>query len=1144
MKLYKIFLILMLLFTLFGCEEDPIIDPIIPTDPSEIIPTIEYNRALTIVDRAVDYAFAAETLNVYDNSADEDILYVNIEEFLSMIHEGVADLIIHRTSILSVSIRIMMDETHAYYLTLDFNASENTLHYSDFNFNQALYVEGESSYETDLKVVNGIYTEGQVEKLIDLDNYSMDIIQENNKYYIPLYLANLLLTSDALNVYQVHDTLYIVDDFAAFLDMPLSIPLDDAVNEQNLIESTFNYTALFMDHFYGLKDFYNVDSYLQELSDLNMDEATSIEGFDTLLQTYIYTLDDFHTSIIDYGLNGEQVEMVLPSEKFFEFITDLFLSGSFERTEDFRLIEYPDYYILELNAFTLETQDLLKQNLVDLNPEKDIYIDLTCNTGGNLIAALELVSYMTNDTIILDYSNPSTGEHYTEHYKVFEDRALDNTFYVLTSGATFSAANLFVSIVKDMDLALIFGQHTAGGTAAVAYTVLPNQLVMSYSTNLVFTNQKGIDIQNGIEVDFETTYGLNAADIIQELHSLYTDLVEYTITDTSTIKHINLQLELENMPADIDFENYTIEFIDGLTDELIYQLETSSPFFNLQQVLVDDYKLLEIRITSSFEFMGFPFQQVIYSNMVDELTDTLDASTKSLTINSLYSTQRHHSEDIDFIQFEITEYGLYRFYTNGLYKKLDNKLYDASGTYLDTGNDFILDPGIYYLKLDTDRTEYNYSIRYQQLYDDNFESTEILLDEGVQNLTLRFDYEGDKESVLFTLAAESMVTVWSNTYFSSDYYIGNANKTIYNAASDYLLLGPAETFMLPAGTYFLGFHREINASVQVTINFEIEYVENDLSGSLVLEDENYGTLVVGDQTLTFDGPWDRDIYVFTTPDAVELLFATTSQISLCLITEEGIICQYQDESFDLSIGTHYFMFSYLKDDTPYQASIHVTLLQDLSNEDNPIPINIGDTFDVIIEKDGDEDFYTFSIPELTTLELSMLNAHSSSIMIYDAEGKEMVLAYYGHVIFQLPAGDYLMVIGEDTSELDRVEIYTTTLRIYETTDQDPNLFGLPVEYYRQFNVPFATHDMILGNLEYEGDKDYILINVTESGTYLLGYFTDYCSFYLVNQEGVTTRWESNDRLVLEVGIYYLMVNHRSNSVTDDYQWLIMKVSEE
>jgi hypothetical protein len=875
-----------------------------------------------------------------------------------------------------------------------------------------------------------------------------------------------------------------------------------------------------------------------------MDEATSIEGFDTLFQTYIYTLDDFHTSIIDYGLNGEHVEMVLPSEKYFEFITDLFLSGSFERTEDFRLIEYPDYYILELNAFTLETQDLLKQNFVDLDPEKDIYIDLTCNTGGNLIAALELVSYMTNDPIILDYSNPSTGEHYTEHYQVFEDRALDNTFYVLTSGATFSAANLFVSIVKDMDLALIFGQHTAGGAAAVAYTVLPNHLVMSYSTNLVFTNQEGVDIQNGIEVDFETTYGLNAADIIQELHNIYSDLVQYTITDTSTIEHINLQLELENMPADIDFENYTIEFINGLTDELIYQLETKSPFFNLQQVIADDYKLLEIRITSSFEFMGFPFRQVIYSNMVDELTDTLDASTKSLPINTIYTTQRHHQDDVDFIQFEITEYGLYRFYTNGLYQGMKNKIYDTSGTYLKSGYEFILDPGLYFMEIDIDRAPYTYSIRYQQLHDDNLGSTEILLHEGLQDLTLLFEYEGDKESVLFTLAAESMVTVWSNTYFSSDYYIGNADKTIYNAASDYLYLGPAETFMLPAGTYFLGFHREITASVQVTINFEIEYVENDISGNLSLTDENYGTLVPGDQTLTFDGPWDRDIYIFTTLNAVELLFATTSQISLCLITEEGIICQYQDESFDLSIGTHYFMFSYLKDDTPYQANIHVTLLQDLSNEDNPIPISIGDTFDVIIEKDGDEDFYTFSIPELTTLELSMLNGHSSSIFIYDSEGNEMKRANYGHIIFQLPAGDYLMVIGENISELHTVEIYTTTLRVYETTDLDPNVMGLPIEYYRQFTVPFASYDMIPGELEYEGDKDYIILNVTESGTYLLGYFTDYCSFYLVTQEGVSTRWKSNDRLVLEVGIYYLMVYHSSNTTTDDYEWLVMKVNEE
>ncbi|HOO44507.1 MAG TPA: hypothetical protein PKU69_05490, partial [Bacillota bacterium] len=141
---------------------------------------------------------------------------------------------------------------------------ENTIYLSDMGFGGSFNVSPNIDYQTDLGVVDNSYTEGVLEKMIDLDDYHLQIVEEDGVYFMPLYLANLFLTGDYLNVYETDNKLYIIDDFADAYDFLDNSVIDSALDSENILENTINFTSLFFDYFYGLKGFFGVDSYIDE----------------------------------------------------------------------------------------------------------------------------------------------------------------------------------------------------------------------------------------------------------------------------------------------------------------------------------------------------------------------------------------------------------------------------------------------------------------------------------------------------------------------------------------------------------------------------------------------------------------------------------------------------------------------------------------------------------------------------------------------------------------------------------------------------------------------------------------------------------------------------------------------------------------
>ncbi|MDP3131240.1 MAG: S41 family peptidase, partial [Bacillota bacterium] len=537
---------------------------------------IAADQAVQVNDSATDYVIPTGPLQLYTYGVDPDTEYVDVEQFLAMLGSAITTHSVEIDEVLTVTV------TYGAYqigpsLTLD--AGENELRYSDFDFDTALVGQGLTEYETELEAVGYHRSGGTAEKTIELDRYDIVIVRYRGNFYVPLYLANLLFTGQALNVCRAFDALYVFDD-AENVESVLSGPaMYHVSNQEVLVQNTAKCAALLFDHFYGLKETAEIDSFVTLFHEIGLFDAESIVAFDEMFTAFIYSLDDLHTSIILYGFQEGQVDAAEPppTSRLHRFIANLIASETFDRMEDIILREYENYYILEVNTFDLDTKDLLAHELDGLDPNKDIIIDLSCNTGGSFIAVIELLSYLTDETIGIRFTNPATESRETIRYAGPEGRALPNRFFVYTSQLTFSAANLFVSIVNDMELAFVFGTHTGGGAAAVGSAVLPNNLVLSYSSNMVFTDNAGAILETGVDPDWMMNDAEAADFAAVRLTRLYADAVGLEIDNVSTSGTIAFEFHAGTLPVDIDFIGYAIEIYDAEADLLVASLTATEP---------------------------------------------------------------------------------------------------------------------------------------------------------------------------------------------------------------------------------------------------------------------------------------------------------------------------------------------------------------------------------------------------------------------------------------------------------------------------------------------------------------------------------------------------------------------------------------
>jgi hypothetical protein len=142
----------------------------------------------------------------------------------------------------------------------------------------------------------------------------------------------------------------------------------------------------------------------------------------------------------------------------------------------------------------------LKETLNTYNYKNGIIIDVRNNSGGALSACLDLASNFIQGEHTVLYQKAKNGHghnDFTDYTPIKVEGS--NSFQgiktvVIADKPTYSAANLFVSVMKNITNSTIIGNITGGGAAISTHGILPNGWAYSISQQPLFdTNFRSLE---------------------------------------------------------------------------------------------------------------------------------------------------------------------------------------------------------------------------------------------------------------------------------------------------------------------------------------------------------------------------------------------------------------------------------------------------------------------------------------------------------------------------------------------------------------------------------------------------------------------------------------------------------------------------
>ena len=290
-----------------------------------------------------------------------------------------------------------------------------------------------------------------------------------------------------------------------------------------------------------------------EEEDMGVDTETWKENVNAMMDDY----PELALAVLDcidamYNSPYEMIEMARPTEDTYYkegdtayLLFDQFGETNYEAWNDYYdggcdpddLPAIDDDYLGDLSVVL----DALQQ--ADEDPEvKNLVIDLTLNPGGSLDVVLAMTALMGGQSHFYS-ENVLTGQRQTIYYDVdcnfdgqFDEQDKDVTFdlnyAVLTSGISFSCANLFPSLMKDMGFPVI-GRKSGGGACAVQNFATPEGLQYQLSSARArLTDKDWQNIDGGVEPTYviDATYGYEDFYDIEAISNIINSGIATTIT--------------------------------------------------------------------------------------------------------------------------------------------------------------------------------------------------------------------------------------------------------------------------------------------------------------------------------------------------------------------------------------------------------------------------------------------------------------------------------------------------------------------------------------------------------------------------------------------------------------------------------------
>lgn len=444
------------------------------------------------------------------------------------------------------------NETYYYSATVDFH--EKTVYTEKMSFFNNYIQSTATDYSAGINYVD-YYIEPGSSVTFYLNDYNVEMIVHEvgeQVYYLMPY--NFLSTLFTLETY--YSFYYNGDGFYGFYSIPKASDPDDEYATFETIKtssynntqvpkdvalSAFNQTAFIFDYFFGLrnKPRYAVQNSFYEKITPNINSFLgTTENFNVAVRSFILkTLDELHSSYHFPGYyNMTYFNYPLSLSDLGPKVTSWYEDGVWEvqasissyhndDREGYKFLDTAkETAVIYLDGFSTASVDeektaetdsdvFMSETLAAIfaeNPNvKNIGIDLSYNTGGNIGALLRVLGYITEKPIEMSYQDPLTGQKQTYFVTLDQEAYETVNWFFITSPVTFSAANLMTAIVKNQKLGPIFGTTSGGGAASINPFILAEGTLISISSNnLISIRTKNpdnsytyTDVEDGIEPD-------------------------------------------------------------------------------------------------------------------------------------------------------------------------------------------------------------------------------------------------------------------------------------------------------------------------------------------------------------------------------------------------------------------------------------------------------------------------------------------------------------------------------------------------------------------------------------------------------------------------------------------------------------------
>lgn len=492
-----------------------------------------HTETYTVNDYSSEYEIKNKTLQTYFLD-DGQVPYVDVNDFIDSLNG------FFNSSAYNVKNKInkLFDTYELYWYSgttkysFQVNWNKNKIKVNDDNVFYFINSGSATNYSYNLKSSSYLTNASQSIEY-DLNNYGIDIYYYNNKVLMPFAVLNLLFCSQAyLSVYFNGDAYWVYDIYYTNSDESYNEirnnKYTNTLASKDMREMSLNFLEFALDYYYGLKNYYNIDTFKNYISDeikqqiLSTDPNEFTLGYLNLLQK---NLDELHTNFSQssfynasdakYNLLGEDYTGETWS-KYYTLYEDLnkeakeklgsqyddylrlgehtavITFNSFDTGSNSEL--YNKDGTVKDDAYKYDTFFLMKKAMDEIESRggiENIIIDLTRNGGGNVGAMYRVLGFLTDDYIISGKHNYLNQQSYFSQYLVDtnsdgnytdQDSYSKYNWNVLTSYNTFSAANSFTAIVQAMDIANVIGETTGGGMCSIMPVILPDGTTIRISS--------------------------------------------------------------------------------------------------------------------------------------------------------------------------------------------------------------------------------------------------------------------------------------------------------------------------------------------------------------------------------------------------------------------------------------------------------------------------------------------------------------------------------------------------------------------------------------------------------------------------------------------------------------------------------------